>query len=66
MVQCRRKADHSAFGTPSENSDFSVHFLTSVKDLFEHLLRDIDDADMLGLTIQNKVNQNDKIRRNKF
>jgi len=31
-----------------------------VNDLFQELLRDVDDADMLGLTIQIQVNQNDK------
>jgi len=31
-----------------------------VNDLFEHALRDVDAADMVGLTIQNQVNQNDK------
>jgi len=31
-----------------------------VNDLFEHELRDIDDNDMVGITVQNQVNQNDK------
>ena len=31
-----------------------------MNDLFQELLRDVDDADMLGLTIQIQVNQNDK------
>jgi len=30
-----------------------------VKDLFEQVLRDVDDADIVGITIQNQVNQND-------
>jgi len=38
---------------PSENSDSVAYFLARVKDLFEHVLRDIDDAYMVGLTIQN-------------
>jgi len=46
--------------TPSENSDSAAYFLASVADQFKHLLRDVDDADMMGLTIQNQVNQNDK------
>jgi len=45
---------------PSENSDTVSHFLASVNDLFEHALRDVDASDMVGLTIQNQVNQNDK------
>ena len=36
-----------------------VHFLASVNDLIEHALRDVDDSDMVAMTIQNKVNQND-------
>jgi len=39
--------------TPSENSDPVAHFLASVKEVFEHVLRDVDDADKVGLTIQN-------------
>ena len=46
--------------THSENSDPVAHFLASVKEEFEHVLRDVDDADMVGLTFQNQVNQNDK------
>ena len=30
-----------------------------MKDLFEQVLRDVDDADIVGITIQNQVNQND-------
>jgi len=44
-----------------ENSDPVAYFLTSVDDLFEHVLRDVDDADMVGITIQNHVNQIDKL-----
>jgi len=45
---------------PSDNSSPVAHFLASVNDLFEHTLRDVDDSDMLGITIKNQVNQNDK------
>ena len=31
-----------------------------MNDLFEHVLRDVGDSDMVGITIQNHVNQNDK------
>jgi hypothetical protein len=36
------------------------HFLTSVTDLFEYALRDSDDSDMVGITISNEVNVQDK------
>jgi len=58
--QCCRKAAYCAFNTPSDNSDPVAHFLASVNDLFEHRLRDVDDSDMVGITIQNQVNQNEK------
>jgi len=45
---------------PSDNSDPVTHFLASVNDLFEHVLRDVNDSDMVGITIQNQENQNDK------
>ena len=45
---------------PSDNSDPVAHFLASVNDHFGHALRDVDDTDMVGITIQNQVNQNDK------
>ena len=45
---------------PSDNSNPVAHFLASVNDLFGHALRDADDTDMVGITIQNQVNQNDK------
>jgi len=46
---------------PSNNDarDPVSHFLASVKDLFEHALRNLSDSDMVGITIQNRVNQND-------
>jgi len=36
------------------------HFLASVNDLFEYALQDVGDDDMVGITIQNQVNQNNK------
>ena len=38
---------------PLENSDAVAHFLDSVKDLFEYSLSELDDADMVGIRIQN-------------
>ena len=37
-----------------------ANFPASVNDLCEHALRDVDDTDMVGITIQNQGNQNDK------
>jgi len=45
---------------PSENSDPVAYFLASVTEVFEQGLRGVNDVDMVGLTIQNQVNQNDK------
>jgi len=45
---------------PSDNSDPVTHFLASVNDLIEHVLHDVGDSDMVGITIQNQENQNDK------
>jgi len=36
------------------------HFLASVNELFEYALQDVSDSDMVGITVQNQVNQNDK------
>jgi len=35
------------------------YFLASVNELFEYALQDVSDSDMMGVTIQNQVNQND-------
>jgi len=45
---------------PSDNTNPVAHFLASVNDLVEHALREVDDSDMVGMIIQNQVNQNDK------
>ena len=45
---------------PSDNSDPVTHFLACVNDLFGHVLHDVGDGDMVGITIRNQVNQNDK------
>jgi hypothetical protein len=36
------------------------HFLASVSDLFEQVLHDVQDSDMVEVAIRNEVNQNDK------
>ena len=45
---------------PADNNDPVGHFLASVNELFEYALQDVSDSDMVGITIQNQVNQNDK------
>jgi len=45
---------------PADNSDPVGHFLASVNELFEYALQDVSDSDMVGIPIQNRVNQNDK------
>ena len=44
---------------PDEENPVS-HFLASENDLFQHALQGVSDSDMLGIIIQNEVNQNDK------
>jgi len=41
---------------PSNNVDPVNHFLASVNDLFEHVLQNVSDSDIVGLTIHNQVN----------
>ena len=45
---------------PLDEENPVSHFLTSVNDLFEHALQGVSDSDMVGIIIQNEVNQNDK------
>ena len=45
---------------PSDDIDSVSHFLAFVNDLFEHALQNESDSDMVGITIQNEVNQNNK------
>jgi len=45
---------------PADNSDPVGHFLASVNELFDYALQDVSDSDMVGITIQNRVHQNDK------
>ena len=35
------------------------HFVDSMNNLFDHVLEDVGDADMVGITILNEVNQSD-------
>ena len=45
---------------PLDEENPVSHFLDSVNDLFKHALQGVSDSDMVGITIQNEVNQNDK------
>jgi len=38
------------------------HFLDSVTELFQHALRDLEDSDMVGITISNEVEVKDSYR----
>jgi len=43
-----------------EDSNPMSHFLASVTELFEYALRDLEDSDMIGVTISNEVNVKDR------
>ena len=45
---------------PSDSMNHVANFLASVNDLIEYALRDVEDSDMVGMTIQSQVKQNDK------
>ena len=45
---------------PSDATDPVSHFLASLNDLFRHALQNLNESDMVGVTKQNRVNQNDK------
>ena len=45
---------------PSDVTDPVSHFLASLNDLFRHALQNLSESDMVGITIQNCENQNDK------
>ena len=45
---------------PTDATDPVKHFLASFNDLFRHALQKLSASDMVGITIQNHENQNDK------
>ena len=46
---------------PPEDNSYPVgHFLANMNELFDYVLQDVSDEDMVGITIKNQVNQNDK------
>ena len=47
--------------SPETSQDDPVtDFVDSVNNLFDHVLEEVGDTDMDGITINNKVNQSDK------
>ena len=48
--------------TEGEDPNPMSHFLDSVTELFEHALRDLEDSDMVGITISNEVEVKDSYR----
>jgi hypothetical protein len=42
------------------NSNPVDHLLTSVNELFEHVLQYVQGSDMVGIAIRNEINQSDK------
>ena len=46
---------------PSDDGNPVTHFLNSVFDLLQYPLRDCEDSDMVGITIRNEVNVQDKV-----
>jgi hypothetical protein len=45
---------------PGEDPNPMSHFLASVSDLFEHALQNCDDSHIVGITIRNEENVQDK------
>jgi len=45
---------------PSDATDPVSNFLASLNDLFRHALQNLSENDIVGITIQNRENQNDK------
>jgi hypothetical protein len=46
---------------PTDLNPNTVHnFLASVNELFEHVLQDVHDSDMVGVAIRNEINQSDR------
>ena len=45
---------------PPPDSDPITHFLDGILDLFEYALRNCSESDMVGVTISNEVNVQDK------
>jgi len=64
----RRYSRFNAIGTQlvvrllpaSDARDPVSYFLDSVNDLFRHAIQNLSVSDMVGITIQNRVNQNNK------
>ena len=46
--------------TETPLTELVTHFLDNVNNLFDHVLEDVGDADMVGIIIHNEVNQSEK------
>jgi len=46
--------------TPSDGTDPVSDFLASLNDSFRHAIQNLSESDMVGITIQNRVYQNEK------
>jgi len=53
-------------GEDEDDSNPMAHFLDSVTELFEYALRDLENSDMVGITISNEVEVKDKAIRISF
>jgi hypothetical protein len=66
------RRDYRRFGTVGKQftvrltppSDLELNpidpFLASINDVFDHMLQDVQDSDMVGVAIRNEINQSDK------
>jgi hypothetical protein len=71
-IVCEIRREYRRFGTigtqftvrlnpPTDLNPNPVdHFVGSLNELFEHVLQDVQDSDMVGVAIRNEVNQIDK------
>jgi len=46
---------------PPDNSNPLSHFLASLNELFRHVLKNLNESDMVGIRIQSRENQNKPI-----
>ena len=58
-TQWKVRLNPPLFSEISPAPDPVTHFVDSVNDLFDHVLEDVGDADLVGITVHNEVNQTD-------
>jgi hypothetical protein len=49
-----------SFKPPLSDTDPVSNFLASVEELFAYALRNVGDGDMVGITVRNQENENDR------